>query len=48
MLKRPSKNNLLRTIAFPLVKAIPTLRMIIVVVAEKPKHLKPLSMERWG
>jgi SAM-dependent methyltransferase len=47
VLRRPSKNNLLRTIAFPLVKAIPTFRMMIVVVAEKIKHLKPLSMERW-
>jgi hypothetical protein len=35
MLKKPSKTNLLRTIAFPFVKAIPTLRMIIVAVAEK-------------
>jgi len=47
LLKRPSRTNLLRTIAFPLVKAIPTLRMHIVVVAEKAKHLKPLSIERW-
>ena len=47
MLKRPSRTNLLRTIAFPLVKAIPTLRMVIVVVAEKAKYLKPLSIERW-
>jgi len=46
-LKRPSRTNLLRTIAFPLVKTIQPLRMVIVLVAEKAKHLKPLSMERW-
>jgi SAM-dependent methyltransferase len=47
-LRRPSRTNILRTIAFPLVKAIPTLRMIIGVVAEKAEHLKPLPVERWG
>jgi SAM-dependent methyltransferase len=47
LLKKPSRTNLLRTIAFPLEKAIPTLRMVIVVVAEKIKHVKPLSIERW-
>jgi SAM-dependent methyltransferase len=47
LLKRPSRTNILRTIAFPLVKAIPTLRMIIGVVAEKAEHLKPLPVERW-
>jgi len=48
LLKRPSRINLLRTIAFPLVKIIPTFRMIIVVVAEKSKHRKPTLIERWG
>jgi SAM-dependent methyltransferase len=48
MLKKPSKTNLLRTIAFPFLKAIPMLRMTIVVVAEKIKHPKPLSIDRWG
>ena len=48
MLKKPSKTNLLRTIAFPFVKAMPMLRMTIVVVAEKIKHPKPLSIDRWG
>ena len=47
LLKRPSRTNLLRTIAFPLVKAVPALRMTIVVVAEKAEHLKPRSIERW-
>lgn len=47
-LRRPCKTNLLRTIAFPLVKAIPALRMIIVVIAEKTTHLKHPLTERWG
>ena len=48
LLRRPSRTNLLRAIAFPLVKAIPTLRMNIVVVAEKTVYLRPQLMERWG
>ena len=48
LLKRPSKTNLLRAIAFPLVKAIPTLRMLIVIVAEKTRYLRPSLTERWG
>jgi len=47
LLKKPSRTNLLRAIAFPLVKAIPTLRMHIVIVAEKTRYLRPSLMERW-
>ena len=46
-LKRPSRINLLRTIAFPLVKIIPALRMTIAVVAEKAKNPKSSSIKRW-
>ncbi|MEM1832434.1 MAG: class I SAM-dependent methyltransferase, partial [Desulfurococcaceae archaeon] len=33
--RKPTKLNLLRALAYPLVKAIPSLRMLVVVIAER-------------
>ncbi|MEM1632378.1 MAG: class I SAM-dependent methyltransferase [Thermofilum sp.] len=46
-MKRPTKLNLLRASAYPLVKAIPSLRMLIVVIAEKASRAKPRKTARW-
>ncbi|MEM1832463.1 MAG: hypothetical protein QXJ97_13155 [Desulfurococcaceae archaeon] len=46
--RRPTKLNLLRALAYPLVKAIPSLRMLIVVVAEKTSStMFPQRTTRW-
>ena len=46
-MKRPTKVNILRTLAYPIIKAIPNLRILIVVVAEKCKETTPTAPERW-
>ncbi|MEM4847439.1 MAG: hypothetical protein QW794_06750 [Thermosphaera sp.] len=38
--RRPTKPNMLRALAYPLVKAISSLRMLIVVVAEKTSYIE--------
>ncbi|MEM4947462.1 MAG: hypothetical protein QXH05_04870 [Thermosphaera sp.] len=45
--RRPMKLNMLRALAYPLVKAIPSLRMLIVVVAERSNCVKPPEVKRW-
>ena len=45
--RRPTKLNMLRALAYPLVKAIPSLRMMIVVVAERSNCVKPPEVRRW-
>lgn len=47
LLRKPSKVNLLRVLAYPLVKAMSSLRMTIVVIAEKTTYLRPPLVERW-
>jgi len=47
-IKKPAKLNILRTMAYPVIKLIPSLRQLIVVVARKiakPTLKKP---SRWG
>ncbi|MEM1510642.1 MAG: hypothetical protein QW096_12320 [Thermofilaceae archaeon] len=46
-MKRPTKLNLLRASAHPLVKAILSLRMLMVVIAAKSSCARPLRVERW-
>lgn len=43
-LKRPTKINVLRTLAYPLVKAFPASRMLIAAVAEKVVTLNRLRL----
>jgi hypothetical protein len=45
--KRPAKTNILRTLAYPLVKLKPSLRQLIIVVATKVKEPKAELIERW-
>ncbi|MEM2197353.1 MAG: class I SAM-dependent methyltransferase [Sulfolobales archaeon] len=45
--RKPTKLNLLRALAYPLVKAIPSLRMLVVVVAEKAGCVEPRRVARW-
>ncbi len=44
---RPTRTNVLRALAYPLVKLIPLLRKLIVVVAEKVVEAEPGPLERW-
>lgn len=44
---KPAKINVLRTLAYPAIKFIPALRMLIVAVAKKSGHIKPLEVKRW-
>ena len=46
-IKRPTKMNILRTLAYPLVKLKPSLRQSIIIVATKVKELKLKVVERW-
>ncbi|MEM3763530.1 MAG: hypothetical protein QW721_03875 [Desulfurococcaceae archaeon] len=46
-LRKPTKINMLRTLAYPAVKLIPTLMMLIVAVAEKKFYIKQLEVRRW-
>jgi hypothetical protein len=46
-IKRPTKANILRTLAYPLVKLKPSLRQSIIIVATKVKEPKTKVIERW-
>jgi len=43
-----TKLNLLRATASPLVKLIPSLRMLIVAVSQSVKEPSSKTIERWG
>jgi len=45
--KRPTKANILRTLAYPLVKLKPSLRQLIIVVATKVEEPKVEVIVRW-
>ena len=45
--KRPTKVNILRILAYPLVKLKPSLRQSIIIVATKVKEPKTKVIERW-
>jgi len=45
--KRPTKVNILRTLAYPLVKLKPSLRQSIIIVATKVMETKLKAVERW-
>ena len=47
-IKKPTKLNLLRAAAYPLVKLIPSLRMLIVAVSQSAKEPSSKTIERWG
>jgi len=47
-IKKPTKLNLLRAAAYPLVKLIPSLRMLIVAISQKYSEPAPTATERWG
>jgi len=44
----PTLNNILRAIAYPIVKLKKSLRMLIVVVARKVERTSPSRIKRWG
>jgi len=46
-IKKPTKLNLLRVAAYPLVKLIPSLRMLIVAISQKYSEPAPTATERW-
>lgn len=46
-LRRPTRLNILRLLAYPIVKAFPGLRMLIVVVAEKVSGAETIGVHRW-
>jgi len=46
--KRPTRINVLRAVAYPVVKLMPSLRQLIVVVAEKSREPELKTIERWG
>jgi len=48
VLKKPTKLNILRLSAYPIVKIKPSLRQLIVVVAIKAQELAMQMLERWG
>jgi len=45
--KRPTKVNILRTLAYPLVKLKPSLRQSIIIVATKVEEPKMEVIVRW-
>jgi SAM-dependent methyltransferase len=47
-LKKPTKLNILRLLAYPIVKLRPSLRRSIVIVAIKTREPVTSSFERWG
>jgi len=47
VLRRPTKLNILRLFVYPLVKAFPSLRMLIVVAAEKVSESAEARVYRW-
>jgi hypothetical protein len=46
-IKRPTKVNILRTLAYPLVKLKPSLRQLIIIVATKVEEPKMKMLVRW-
>ncbi len=46
-LKKPTKLNILRLLAYPVVKLRPSLRQSIVIVAIKTREPVTYSFERW-
>jgi 2-polyprenyl-3-methyl-5-hydroxy-6-metoxy-1,4-benzoquinol methylase len=48
VLKKPTKLNTLRLLAYPIVKLRPSLRQLIVVVAIKAREPTVQVLERWG
>lgn len=46
-IKRRTTSNTLRVTAYPIVKFLPSLRMLIVVVAEKERDFQHKKVERW-
>jgi hypothetical protein len=48
VLKKPTKLNILRFLAYPIVKLRPSLRQLIVVVAMKVREPTMQMQERWG
>lgn len=47
-IRRPTKLNILRVTAYPIVRLFPGLRQLIVVIAKKTEEPKPKVLERWG
>jgi hypothetical protein len=47
-LKKPTKLNILRLLAYPIVKIKPSLRQLIVVIATKAREPTVQVLERWG
>ena len=47
-LKRSTKLNILRLLAYPVVKIRPSLRQLIVIVATKARESTVQVLERWG
>ena len=45
--KRPSKANILRTLAYPLINSKPSLRQSIIIIAMKVIEPKLNTIERW-
>jgi len=45
--RRPTRLNVLRLLAYLLVKAFPSLRMLIVTVAEKAFSAEVAEVRRW-
>ena len=48
VLKKPTKLNILRLLAYPIVKIKPSLRQLIIVVATKAREPTAQVLERWG
>jgi hypothetical protein len=48
VLKKPTKLNILRLLAYPIVKIKPSLRQLIVIVATKAREPTVQVLERWG
>jgi len=48
VLKNPTKLNILRLLAYPIVKLRPSLRQLIVIVAVKVREHTSRMPERWG
>jgi hypothetical protein len=46
-LTNPTKTNVVRLLAYPLIELIPPLRQLIIVVAEKAGEPKKIPIERW-
>ncbi|MEM2363810.1 MAG: hypothetical protein QXQ20_08975 [Candidatus Nezhaarchaeales archaeon] len=47
-IRRPTKLNVARALAYPIVKVIPSLRMLVAIVAEKTSYIEfPQRTMRW-